>query len=1043
MADTQGIKAGGAYVVLGVDMSPLKKGIDAASGYLKALGAGIMAVGVSSMAAGGLLSGGLLEATNILRAESVELLRANQLTGIGTERLAGMGYAAVQLGGDLEDVTHGMAHMANFLREVRDGSRSAMATLDRLGISAEALLNTDLESAYYRLGSATNALTNSTERLIIARQILGRHGVGTLGVFGAGREQFQGHIDEASRRGLLPSAGDTAAGVLLERQWNQMLATVKALMIQIGVGLVPQWEFLLNLVKGGAEIVTRFIRTNRELVPWLDRLATGLTIGGAAFVGLGTGIGVASLLLRQFIPLLAAGWSAVTGFISVLMTLAGTLIGIAVAPFQMLFAAFTGLAGMALSAAGSIAGAMLSMAVTATTAAASMAGSVAAALVSMAATAATAAASMALSIMAGIGSAIGFLISTVVAAVPMIGTLVGAIGVASTAAAFGAGPFGILNAFLAGLGITSAGTSGLLGVLSAAVTAAAVAEAIGSGPTGALAAALTVLGASSGVVGFILGALSPILAMLGINLGIATTGTTAYTIGAFVAGMASSALAVIWGGLLNAAALAVTAGTWLFNVAVAAFNVVVTIAEALTGAWAIPLVLLGIALAAVAAVLLAPIVLGMALIGVFAQLAIVAGVLAAVLMSVAVPLLVAGFALLVPLLISVISLVAVLGVALLSLVVVIGGIVALVASALYLAWLSVGGVAIVVWGAIKDAAAAVWVYFKAAAAIAWSLIKTAAGAVWDWVTNKAGAVWDWMVGIAAGAWDRVKSAAGAVWDWIAGVATSTWDRIVGAASSAWDAISTLGRNIGAIFGTIFESIQVGNLSDALDVVWAAIQLGWIQTVNALELAWLDFKYWIDDAFTAAWNGMLNAATAGWAYFMYGLRAGWIEIVRYARLALHYADPTIWGDAAEQARAQINAEADAARGSAARDRDEGIAGSHRATGPDDDEVERRRQEREAARGQGEEAEQRAQDALDAARRRRLTWQRSPVPSKRSVAIGSNSRWPAPAIWRGGRRWPPGGRRLQSLRDRRHDRRQRRCRADRGEHADGPGAVAAAH
>lgn len=452
-----------------------------------------------------------------------------------------MGYAAVQLGGDLEDVTHGMAHMANFLREVRDGSRSAMATLDRLGISAEALLNTDLESAYYRLGSATNALTNSTERLIIARQILGRHGVGTLGVFGAGREQFQGHIDEASRRGLLPSAGDTAAGVLLERQWNQMLATVKALMIQIGVGLVPQWEFLLNLVKGGAEIVTRFIRTNRELVPWLDRLATGLTIGGAAFVGLGTGIGVASLLLRQFIPLLAAGWSAVTGFISVLMTLAGTLIGIAVAPFQMLFAAFTGLAGMALSAAGSIAGAMLSMAVTATTAAASMAGSVAAALVSMAATAATAAASMALSIMAGIGSAIGFLISTVVAAVPMIGTLVGAIGVASTAAAFGAGPFGILNAFLAGLGITSAGTSGLLGVLSAAVTAAAVAEAIGSGPTGALAAALTVLGASSGVVGFILGALSPILAMLGINLGIATTGTTAYTIGAFVAGMASSA----------------------------------------------------------------------------------------------------------------------------------------------------------------------------------------------------------------------------------------------------------------------------------------------------------------------------------------------------------------------------------------------------------------------------------------------------------------------------------------------------------------------
>jgi hypothetical protein len=797
VADTGGIKAGRAYVVLGVDVSPLKKGLDAAAGYLKAFGVSLAAAGATLSAAGGSLGAGLLEATNILRQESGELMRANQLTGINVERLGEMGYAATQLGGDLEDVTHGMAHMANFLREVRDGSRSAIDTLDRLGVSADELLNLDLESAYHRLGAATNGLTNSTERLIVARQILGRHGIGTLGVFGAGRERFNQLGAEGKASGQVMSKEDVAAGVMLNRQWAQMTGGLKALMIQIGVGLVPQWQLLLGLVKGGAEIVTRFIKSSRDLVPWLDRLAGALTIGGAAFVALGTGLGIAGLLLRQFMPLLsliAAPISMAIGMIGTLSAaawgMAASLAGAAWSGVTMAGGAFLSLIGFAWSAATGLASAMLSGAL-------SVAG---------------AAGSMVLSVFGMIGPALGFLAGIASTAWAGLMAFGGALIAAATAAAGGAGPIGIFKAFLAALGLIEGGTTASTGILGTAIAVLTGETTIAEAVTGAWLIPLVALaGILDVLAGAVFGAVLAIALFTGVLL------PAGIALGLLAAGITMALLPAL------------------------------------------------LALAAVAAISLAPMFLAAA-----AAAIVLAGVI-------------------------------------------VGG--------LYLSWLMVRRAAIATWDAITSAASA-----------AWRWIAETAGATWAWITEKASAAWSYISDRASVLWNAIKSAAATAWDWIVETATGAWDSISEAATSAWETISDgcmgLVADMGSIWGSFSDAITSGNIEDALAVGWAAIKLGWAVLVAFLEETWLSWRNTVIDAADSIWTrlrilwhsgafdlvniwrGLGRAITTAWSAVTDFLRARWAEVLDFVTGGSSAAPIQAQAERSQRAAEQAQAEATA-------------------------------------------------------------------------------------------------------------------------------------
>jgi len=223
-----------------------------------------------------------------------------------------------------------------------------------------------------------------------------------------------------------------------------------------------------------------------------------------------------------------------------------------------------------------------------------------------------------------------------------------------------------------------------------------------------------------------------------------------------------------------------------------------------------------------------------------------------------------------------------------------------------------------------------------------------------------------LVSVATTAFAWIAEKAVSAWTWIAGTAASAFTGLVSGATAAALAVGeqfmALGSNLAAIGGTIGDSIGTGNIEDAFNVAWAAIKLGWVQTTNFLGETWTTITNWLADTFDSIWTGIVNTAVAAWSHFMHGLQTGWIEVIRLARLAAHYADPTIWGEAAAEERERINAEADAGRARIADERDTTVADADARVAAAQERAALRQQLLEAQQSGNAEAEAAAQAEL---------------------------------------------------------------------------------
>ncbi|MBM4369837.1 MAG: hypothetical protein FJ102_26745, partial [Deltaproteobacteria bacterium] len=98
MADTRGIRAGRAFVELGVS-DKLSAGLRRAQKRLEAFGQGLRAVGVRMAGIGAAAVGSLLGAARHFATVGDDLEEMSQRTGVSVEALSELGYAAEIAGG--------------------------------------------------------------------------------------------------------------------------------------------------------------------------------------------------------------------------------------------------------------------------------------------------------------------------------------------------------------------------------------------------------------------------------------------------------------------------------------------------------------------------------------------------------------------------------------------------------------------------------------------------------------------------------------------------------------------------------------------------------------------------------------------------------------------------------------------------------------------------------------------------------------------------------------------------------------------------------
>jgi TP901 family phage tail tape measure protein len=343
LADTKGIRAGRAFVELGVS-DKLSAGLRRAQKQLEAFGAGLRSVGIRMAGIGAAAVTSLFGAARMFATVGDDLEEMSQRTGVSVEALSELGFAADIAGSDLETLETGIKHMQRAIVEAAGGSESAQQALAKLGLSAADLTGLSPDEQFKRMADGIARIEDPALRVAVAMQIFGRSGTKLIPLLAEGSSGIEALQEQARRLGLTISAETAHDAAELNDALDSLWRVVRQGVFTIGSALAPTLKELVERITRIIVTATDWIKRNREVVVWALKVAAAVAATGIAMIVLGvavSGIGAALGLLAGVI----SGVGTVFGII-------GAAIGALLSPIGLVVAAVVGLGGALLISSG-------------------------------------------------------------------------------------------------------------------------------------------------------------------------------------------------------------------------------------------------------------------------------------------------------------------------------------------------------------------------------------------------------------------------------------------------------------------------------------------------------------------------------------------------------------------------------------------------------------------------------------------------------------------------------------------------------------------
>ncbi|MBL9030306.1 MAG: hypothetical protein JNM80_01185 [Phycisphaerae bacterium] len=312
MADTRGIRAGRAFVELGVS-DKLSAGLRRAQRRLEAFGQGLRSAGTRLAGLGAAAVTALLGSVKVFSSMGDALDKMSLRTGVSVETLSELGFAAEQAGADMETLENGLKFMQRSLVEAARGSATAQQALALLGLSAEDLAGLSPEQQFKRLADRLAQVTDPALRTALAMEIFGRAGTKLLPLLSSGSAGIEELQDQARSLGLTVSTQTARDAAELNDTLNILWRVVKQGVFAIGGALAPTIKDLSQRIARVIVAATDWIKRNKDVVVWALKVAAGVVVVGAALIGLGvaiTGIGAAMGVLASVVSGVGAALGA-------------------------------------------------------------------------------------------------------------------------------------------------------------------------------------------------------------------------------------------------------------------------------------------------------------------------------------------------------------------------------------------------------------------------------------------------------------------------------------------------------------------------------------------------------------------------------------------------------------------------------------------------------------------------------------------------------------------------------------------------------------
>ncbi|MGP1272734.1 MAG: hypothetical protein ACTS22_05330 [Phycisphaerales bacterium] len=327
MADTRGIRAGRAFVELGVS-DRLTAALKRAERKLKAFGESVRSLGLRLAGLGGAALAPLAGAVKLFSSAGDILDKMSLRTGVSVEALSELGFAAEQSGADLQTLENGVRVMQLTLNDADRGLATAQDALADLGLTADDLRGLSPEQQFKTLAEAISRIEDPSKRAAVAMQVFGRAGTKLLPLIEGGVDGIEALQAQARSLGLTISTETAKDAALLNDTMNILFRVLKQGVFIIGSALAPTVIKLSNAITRVVVAASDWVKQNKAVVVSAAKIAAGVLLAGLALVGIGLAI-----------TIVAAGF----GGLATAVTAAGAVLGAILSPIGLVVAAVVGL----------------------------------------------------------------------------------------------------------------------------------------------------------------------------------------------------------------------------------------------------------------------------------------------------------------------------------------------------------------------------------------------------------------------------------------------------------------------------------------------------------------------------------------------------------------------------------------------------------------------------------------------------------------------------------------------------------------------------
>lgn len=318
MAQSKDVKAGGAWVEIFADNSPLRRTLKASGKLLSKFSAPVVAASRLLATGFAIATTAAVTATKAYANYADNIGDMAARTGLSVTALSELGYAAKMSGSELSALEPAIRTMQKGI-----GSGSSANVLEKLGLDRASVMKMSPEKQFLAIADKISQIKDPTLQASMALQVFGKSGTQLLGMINEGSAGIEAMRQEAQDLGVSLDADGVAKAAAFNDALDRVMMAGQGVANVIGQALAPALTWLADGVAKQAASFGKWLASVLEFVGSYENAMATLKL---VWVSTTTAIeGFWDTVISNLMPPFVAALTSISSFFD--STITNMLIG--------------------------------------------------------------------------------------------------------------------------------------------------------------------------------------------------------------------------------------------------------------------------------------------------------------------------------------------------------------------------------------------------------------------------------------------------------------------------------------------------------------------------------------------------------------------------------------------------------------------------------------------------------------------------------------------------------------------------------------------